>query len=102
MKVGPPCCGSWVSVLCCGGVLRYGEQACNHYIAFRLLARIRDLVFGKLRALAPAKLEGRRKGDLISLITSDVELLEVFYAHTISPVAIALIVSLIFVPGRHR
>ena len=89
----------WIMGLCAvlRGVLRYGEQACNHYIAFRLLARIRDLVFGKLRALAPAKLEGRRKGDLISLITSDVELLEVFYAHTISPVAIALIVSLIFV-----
>lgn len=89
----------WIMGLCAvlRGVLRYGEQACNHYIAFRLLARIRDLVFGKLRTLAPAKLEGRRKGDLISLITSDVELLEVFYAHTISPVAIALIVSLIFV-----
>lgn len=79
------------------GVLRYGEQACNHYIAFRLLARIRDIVFGKLRTLAPAKLEGRDKGDLISLITSDVELLEIFYAHTISPVAIAVLVSLIFV-----
>ncbi len=79
------------------GVLRYGEQSCNHYIAFRLLARIRDIVFGKLRTLAPAKLEGRSRGDLISMITSDVELLEVFYAHTISPVAIAVLVSLIFV-----
>ncbi len=72
------------------GVLRYAEQACNHYIAFRLLAHIRDLVFGKLRALSCAKLEGRDKGNLISLITSDVELLEVFYAHTISPVCMVL------------
>lgn len=79
------------------GVLRYAEQACNHYIAFRLLAHIRDLVFGKLRALSCAKLEGRDKGNFISLITSDVELLEVFYAHTISPVCIALLVSAICV-----
>ncbi len=79
------------------GILRYIEQACNHYIAFKLLARIRDLVFGVLRKLTPAKLEGKDKGDLISLITSDVELLEVFYAHTISPVCIAIIVSLICV-----
>ncbi len=78
------------------GVLRYGEQACNHYIAFKLLAQIRDKVFGALRKLAPAKLEGRNKGDLISMITGDVELLEVFYAHTISPICIALICSLIF------
>ena len=77
------------------GLLRYGEQACNHYIAFKLLAHIRDLVFAKLRQLAPAKLEGRDKGNLISLITADIELLEVFYAHTISPIAIALCVSLI-------
>lgn len=73
------------------GVLRYGEQACNHFIAFKLLALIRDRVFRALRRLAPAKLEGRDRGDLISLITSDIELLEVFYAHTISPVAIALV-----------
>ncbi len=79
------------------GVLRYGEQSCNHYIAFRLLARIRDLVFGKLRKLAPAKLETKDKGSLISMITSDVELLEVFYAHTISPICIALIVSAVFI-----
>lgn len=78
------------------GILRYGEQACNHYIAFKLLAQIRDKVFGALRKLAPAKLEGRNKGDLISMITGDVELLEVFYAHTISPICIALICSLIF------
>ena len=75
------------------GLLRYGEQACNHYIAFRLLALIRDHVFTALRRLCPAKLEGKGKGDLISMLTSDVELLEVFYAHTISPVLIALIMS---------
>lgn len=77
------------------GVLRYGEQACNHFIAFKLLALIRDKVFRALRKLSPAKLETREKGDLISLITSDIELLEVFYAHTISPSAIALLFSLI-------
>lgn len=71
------------------GLLRYGEQACNHFIAFKLLALIRDKVFGALRRLTPAKLEGRDKGNLISVITSDIELLEVFYAHTISPVLIA-------------
>lgn len=71
------------------GFLRYAEQACNHYIAFKLLALIRDKVFGALRKLCPAKLEGRDKGNLISVITSDIELLEVFYAHTISPAAIA-------------
>lgn len=70
--------------------LRYGEQACNHFIAFKLLALIRDKVFQALRKLAPAKLEGKDKGDLISVITSDIELLEVFYAHTISPSAIAV------------
>ena len=73
--------------------LRYGEQSCNHFIAFKLLARIRDKVFRALRRLAPAKLEGRDKGDLIAVITSDIELLEVFYAHTISPVVIALLFS---------
>jgi ATP-binding cassette, subfamily C, bacterial len=77
------------------GPLRYAEQACNHYIAFKLLARIRHKVFASLRRLAPAKLEGEKKGNLISIITSDIELLEVFYAHTISPVMIAFIVSLI-------
>ena len=70
-------------------VLRYAEQSCNHFIAFKLLALIRDQVFLALRKLCPAKLEGRDKGDLISVITSDIELLEVFYAHTISPAAIA-------------
>ena len=73
------------------GVLRYAEQASNHYIAFKLLALIRDKVFGALRRLTPAKLEGRDRGDLISLITADIEALEVFYAHTISPICIACI-----------
>lgn len=75
------------------GVLRYAEQACNHYIAFKLLALIRDKVFKALRKLCPAKLENKDKGNLISVITSDIELLEVFYAHTISPSAIALVFS---------
>ncbi len=79
------------------GVLRYAEQSCNHFIAFKLLALIRDKVFGALRRLAPAKLEGRDKGDLISVITSDIELLEVFYAHTISPTVIAILFSLLMV-----
>lgn len=78
------------------GVLRYLEQASNHYIAFKILALLRDKVYKKLRELSPAKLEGRNKGDLISVITSDIELLEVFYAHTISPIFIALIFSAIF------
>lgn len=77
------------------GFARYTEQSCNHYIAFKLLALIRAKVFAALRRLCPAKLEGRDKGDLISVITSDIELLEVFYAHTISPIAIAGIYSII-------
>lgn len=77
------------------GVLRYAEQACNHFIAFKLLARIRHQVFAALRKLAPAKLDGSEKGNLISIITSDIELLEVFYAHTISPIAIAMITSVV-------
>ncbi len=77
------------------GFLRYGEQASNHYIAFKLLALIRDKIFAVLRKLAPAKLEVKDKGNLISIITSDIELLEVFYAHTISPIAIAIIMSII-------
>ena len=77
------------------GILRYAEQECNHYIAFKLLAHIRDQVFQALRKLCPAKLDGKDKGNLISVITSDIELLEVFYAHTISPSAIAFIFSLI-------
>ena len=77
------------------GILRYAEQACNHFIAFKLLARIRHQVFAALRKLAPAKLDGSEKGNLISIITSDIELLEVFYAHTISPIAIAVITSVV-------
>lgn len=77
------------------GVLHYGEQAANHYIAFKLLAIIRDHVYTALRRLAPAKLDGKDKGNLISIITNDIELLEVFYAHTISPVLIAIFTSLI-------
>lgn len=79
------------------GFLRYAEQACNHFIAFKLLALIRDKVFGALRRLCPAKLEGKDKGNLISIITSDIELLEVFYAHTISPIAIAFLFCVIMV-----
>lgn len=77
------------------GVLHYGEQYCNHFIAFKLLAHIRKKVFAQLRRLCPAKLEGRDKGNLISVITTDIELLEVFYAHTISPILIGISVSLI-------
>lgn len=95
--------GASLSLLCvaavaCGilrGPLRYGEQLCNHDIAFRILAYIRDVLYGALRRLAPAKLEGRAKGDLVSVATGDIELLEVFYAHTISPIAIACIVNVI-------
>ena len=77
------------------GFLRYAEQACNHFIAFKLLALLRDKVFRALRRLCPAKLEGRDKGDLISVITSDIELLEVFYAHTISPAVIAFLFTIV-------
>ena len=75
------------------GLLRYGEQLSGHYIAFKILYLLRDKIFTKLRTLAPAKLEGKDKGNLISLITSDIELLEVFYAHTIAPIAIALLTN---------
>ncbi|MCD8022063.1 MAG: ABC transporter ATP-binding protein/permease, partial [Lachnospiraceae bacterium] len=77
------------------GFLRYAEQYSNHFIAFNLLAMIRDKVFQALRKLCPAKLEGKDKGNLISVITSDIELLEVFYAHTISPIAIAVLFSIV-------
>ena len=79
------------------GILHYMEQYCNHFIAFKLLAIIRHKVFAALRKLCPAKLEGRDKGNLISIITTDIELLEVFYAHTISPIAIATLTSVIIV-----
>lgn len=84
------------TLIVCGvfrGVFRYLEQALNHELAFRVLAKLRDLVFGKMRELAPAKLETKDRGNLITLITSDIEQLEVFFAHTISPVFIALIVN---------
>ncbi|MDD2980906.1 MAG: ABC transporter ATP-binding protein [Hespellia sp.] len=79
----------------CRGIFHYAEQYCNHFIAFKLLAIIRNKVFTALRKLCPAKLEGRQKGNLISIITTDIELLEVFYAHTISPIAIAFVTSVI-------
>ena len=85
-------------------IFRLLEQRTNHYIAFTLLAIIRDRVFKALRRLCPAKLEGRDKGDLISLITADVELLEVFYAHTISPICIAVVsetVMCLFIGSFH-
>lgn len=75
------------------GILRYFEQYSNHYIAFRLLAILRDKIFSSLRVLCPAKLESKQKGSIIAMITSDIETLEVFYAHTISPICIAVIVS---------
>lgn len=86
------------------GVLHYAEQYCNHFIAFKLLAIIRHKVFAALRNLCPAKLEGKDKGNLISIITTDIELLEVFYAHTISPIAIAVATSLLMVRfiGRYQ
>ena len=86
------------------GILHYLEQYCNHYIAFKLLAIIRHKVFEALRKLCPAMLEGRDKGNLISIITTDIELLEVFYAHTISPIAIALLtcgIMVVFLGSYH-
>lgn len=77
------------------GILHYIEQTCNHYIAFKLLAVLRDHIFKKMRTLAPAKLAGKEKGNLIALITSDIELLEVFFAHTISPVLIAIVTCIL-------
>ena len=79
------------------GIFRYTEQYFNHDIAFSLLAVIRDKVFGALRKLAPAKLETKSRGKLVSTITGDIELLEVFYAHTISPIIIAVITSIIMI-----
>lgn len=82
--------------IACGvmrGILRYLEQYSNHYIAFKLLAVLRDKIFGALRTLCPAKLESKQKGSIIAMITSDIETLEVFYAHTISPICIAVLVS---------
>ena len=85
-------------IIACGilrGVLRYIEQYSGHFIAFTILAILRDKVFKALRKLSPAKLESKEKGNLISVITSDIESLEVFYAHTIAPIAIAIITSII-------
>lgn len=93
-----PLAGIFAAALICAvarGFLRYAEQSCNHFIAFKLLALIRDRVFRALRKLCPAKLEGKDKGNLISIITSDIELLEVFYAHTISPIVIAALFCVI-------
>ncbi len=114
---GIPVLASWAALVACGasaaapslativaalaamavarGVLHYIEQRCNHYIAFKLLAHIRDLVFAALRHLCPAKLAGADRGSLVSTVTADVELLEVFYAHTISPICIAVIMAAI-------
>lgn len=78
------------------GVLRYAEQLSGHYIAFRILAILRDKIFNKLRKLAPAKLDTKEKGNIVSIITSDIELMEVFYAHTIAPVMIAICTSIIY------
>ena len=77
-------------------LFKYTEQLFNHYVAFKTLAIIRDLVFKSLRRLCPAKMDTKNKGQLISIITADIELLEVFYAHTISPVLIAFFHTLIF------
>ena len=86
-----------LAVLCgvIRGLLRFFEQYGNHYIAFRLLAVLRDKIFASLRVLCPAKLECKQKGSIIAIITSDIETLEVFYAHTISPICIAVIVSIV-------
>ena len=88
----------WIICLTVGlgvmrGALRFVEQYCNHYIAFRLLAVLRDKIFTALRRLCPAKLESKQKGSIISMLTSDIETLEVFYAHTVSPICIAITVS---------
>lgn len=77
------------------GILRYLEQMSGHYIAFKLLALLRDKVFSALRKLAFVKLQGKQSGQLLSLVTNDIELLEVFYAHTIAPVMIAILTSMI-------
>lgn len=92
----------WIMALTilCGvirGILRYFEQYSNHYIAFKLLAVLRDKIFSSLRCLCPAKLESKEKGNIIAMITSDIETLEVFYAHTISPICIAIIVSILVI-----
>ncbi len=77
------------------GILKYLEQYSNHFIAFKILAILRDKIFAKLRELAPANLLTKKKGSIVALVTSDIETLEVFYAHTISPIIIALLTSII-------
>lgn len=101
---GGTACRIMIVIAVLRGILHYAEQYCNHFIAFKLLAIIRHKVFAALRKLCPAKLEGRDKGNLISIITTDIELLEVFYAHTISPIAIAILTSAIMVifTGRYH
>lgn len=89
----------WIAGLTVGfglirGLLRFAEQYLNHFIAFRLLAVLRDKIFVALRRLCPAKLEDKKKGSIIATITADIETLEVFYAHTVSPICIAITVSL--------
>lgn len=100
--IGEPIALSYNAIIAlavgCGvlrGLLRYLEQYGNHYIAFRLLAVLRDKIFAAFRTLCPAKLEGKQKGSIIAMITSDIETLEVFYAHTISPICIAVVVSFV-------
>lgn len=78
------------------GGMRYAEQFMNHNVAFRLLALFRAKAFAALRRLAPAKLAGKGKGDLIALVTTDVELLEIFFAHTISPIVIAVVITVVY------
>ncbi|MGL5675605.1 MAG: amino acid ABC transporter ATP-binding/permease protein [Cellulosilyticaceae bacterium] len=94
----------WVMGICAvlRGLLRYGEQLSGHYIAFKILAILRDKTFACLRKLAPAKLEGKEKGQLITMVTSDIELLEVFYAHTIAPISIAMITNTIITLVLYR
>ena len=88
----------WMAVLAfIRGITRYLEQYMNHLVAFRVLSTLRDKVFSAVRKLAPAKIEGSNKGALISMITSDIELIEVFYAHTISPISIAILSGITYV-----
>ena len=91
------CLGTLALMALLRGILRYADQICNHYIAFKLLAHIRSEVFASLRRLAPARLSGVDRGSLISTLTSDIELLEVFFAHTISPVCIAALMLVVMV-----
>lgn len=91
------CLGTLALMALLRGILRYAEQICNHYIAFKLLAHIRSEIFASLRRLAPARLSGVDRGSLISTLTSDIELLEVFFAHTISPVCIAALMLVVMV-----